>query len=117
MADKGLVHGKINALPSDLRPPLNDAFDETLDNLRVGTEDRALNMRWYRVSGTTHATANTEFSIKHGLGFTPSQAFPVLDLSVVNSVMPVLTVTRAADDARIYLSSPSTAATFTILLE
>ena len=91
-----------------------------LSNLRVGlrgTETRSENLQLYRFDGTTHATANTEFSIAHGLGEAPTGLMPYLDLTVAGSVMPVLSVTRAAHAARIYLSSPSTNVATSVAVE
>lgn len=117
MADKGYISNLLNALPEDSRKPLRDAFWYLMDNWRVGTNNRAINAQWFRVTGTTHGTANTEFSILHGLGYTPQQVWQILDLSVVNSQVVPLTTSRAADAARIYLKSSSTGATFTLMVE
>lgn len=96
---------------------MRNSFFYIMDNWRIGTGARAINAQLYRLSGTTHATANAEFSIKHGLDSTPTQIIQILDLSVVNSQAVPLTVSRAADGDRIYLKSSSTNATFTILAE
>jgi hypothetical protein len=117
MADKGYVNSFINALPENLRYPLRNSFWYLMDNWRIGTGARAINAQLYRLTGTTHATANTEFSIKHGMDGTPTQILQVLDLSVVNSQIVPLTVSKAADGDRIYLKSSSTGATFTLLAE
>lgn len=117
MADKGYVSNYINALPENMRVPLKSALDYIMDDWRVGTSARAINARWYRLTGTTHGTANTEFSIKHGLDGIPTQLFPVLDLSVVNSQIVPLSVSKAPDFERVYLKSSSTGATFTVMAE
>lgn len=117
MADKGYMQTLTNALPEDARLPVRNAFWYLMDNWRIGTGPRATNAQWYRLTGTTAAIANTEFSIKHGLDGIPSQLMPILDLSVVNSQMVPLTVSRAADGDRIYLKSSSTSATFTVMAE
>lgn len=88
-----------------------------MDNWRLGTGARATNAQWYRLTGTTAAIANTEFSIKHGLDSIPTQLIPVLDLSVVNSQMVPLTTSRAADADRVYLKSSVVSATFTVMAE
>ena len=117
MADKGYIQQFINALPAPMQYPVRNAFWYVMDNWRIGTGSRAINAQLYRLTGTTHATANTEFSIKHGLDSTPTQLIQIVDLSQVNSQQVPLTVTRAADAQRIYLSSSSTNASFTILAE
>ena len=117
MADKGYIAAQINALPEASRVPLKNAFDYLIDEWKIGTGSKAINARWYRFSSTTHATANTEFSVVHGLGSVPTQLFPVLDLSQVNSQIVPLTVSRAPDANRIYLKSSSTSAVFVALLE
>lgn len=117
MADKAYVNTQLNALPEEVRLPLRNALWYMLDNWRVGTGPRAVNAQWFRATGTTHATANTEFSIKHGLSYAPSLLIPILDLSVVNSQLVPLTVSKAADGARVYLKSSSTSASFVCLLE
>lgn len=115
MADKGYIRTLLNGLSDDTtRRNLALAFDEVCDNFRVGpVEDmkRAVNGQSYFFVATTHATANTEFSIAHGQGQTPLWARAVLPLDAVNAQQVNLTVTRAADDNRIYFSSPSTGVT------
>ena len=100
-----------------MKQTLIPAFDHVIDTFRLGTATKAANASWYRFSSTTASVADTEFSIEHGLNQIPTQVIPILDVSQVNSMMPVLTVTRAADERRIYLSSPSTSAVFTVMLE
>ncbi len=117
MSDKAYVNTQLNALPADIRLPLRNAMWYQMDNFRIGTGPRATNAQWFRVTGTTHATAQTEFSVKHGLSYAPSLLMPILDLSVVNSQTVPLTVSRAADAERIYLKSSSTTASFVVLLE
>lgn len=117
MADKGFLFALLNRLPADIKPPLQEAFTHVCDTFRLGGGERALNMAWYRAEGVTSSNANTEFSVAHGLAAVPSKVIPYLDLTVINSQMPVLTVTRAPDARRIYLSSPSTGVTFSIYLE
>ena len=117
MADKGYIAAQLNALPEQERLPLRNCFEYLMDSWKVGTATRALNAQWYRVTSTTHATANTEFSFTHGLGAVPSQLFPVLDLSKVGAQIVPLTVSRAADNQRVYLKSSSTSAVFTVMIE
>lgn len=100
-----------------MRYPLQQAFYYDVDNWRIGTGKRSENGQLYRVSSTTHATANTEFSFLHGLGTAPSQLLQILDLSQVNSQIVPLQVSKAPDALRVYLKSSSTGAVITLLIE
>lgn len=117
MAVKAYVDQQLNALPVDLRYPLQQAFHYLMDSWRVGTAPRAENAQWYRVQATTPVSSNTEFAVTHGIGTAPETLIQVLDLTAINSQMVPLTVSRAADAERVYLKSPSTNAVFTLLLE
>jgi len=117
MASKGYIEALLNPLPSDQRRVLLPAFEHVLDTWKLGTSDKAANASWYKFTSTTAATANEEFSIEHGLNQIPTWVIPVLDLGYLNSQLVNLTVTKAPDVRRIYLSSPSTGAAFTIMLE
>ena len=61
------------------------------------------------LEGRTHETANTEFSIQHGLNRVPYalhlQSLPLDGNGSIGFSIVPLTVTRAADAQRIYLSS------------
>ncbi len=83
----------------------------------VEHQARSENLSGHFFEATTPSTANTEFSIDHGLGTTPRMALSVLPLNVVNAQTVNLTVTRVADAQRLYLSSPSTAATMYVYVE
>lgn len=117
MAAKGYTDQILNTLPAEIRRPLMAAFQYVQDNWRLGDGARATNAQLYKFTGTTHATANTEFSIRHGQGEIPSKVLPVLDLNAVGSQFVTLAVTRAPDAQRIYLSSPSTSAFITFYAE
>ena len=83
----------------------------------VEDQARAENLSGHYFTATTPSTAQTEFSIAHGLGTTPRMALPVVPLNVVNAQMVDLKVTRAADTQRAYFSSPSTAAVVYLYIE
>ena len=117
MASIGYVETLLNTLEAKVKKPLVDAFRHVLMDLRLGTGTKAANFAWYRVQGVTSTTANGEFSIAHGLGVTPTWVIPVAELSQVNSQIVSLQVTRAPDNRRIYLASPSTNAVVTLLVE
>ena len=117
MASKGYTESILNTLPADQRKALNLAFNHTLDTFRIGGNPKALNFAWYVYSSTTSSTAGTEFSIEHGQGMVPTKMIPMVDLSQVGSQLVPLTVSKAPDDRRIYLTSTSTSAVFTALVE
>jgi hypothetical protein len=117
MASKGLVDQALNALPSEMRYPLQKAFYYLMDNWRIGTGTRAENAQLYRYSSTSASVANTEFTITHGLGAAPHNLIPILDVSAKNAQLIPLTVSRAADADRVYLKSASTSAVFNFYLE
>lgn len=117
MATKGGIDLFINALPTEIRYPLQQAFGYVMDNWRLGTGTRAENAQWYPFSVTTPAVANTEFSILHKIGVAPTWIIPVVDVSAVGSQLVPLQISKAADSQRVYLKSSSTSAVFTVLLE
>jgi hypothetical protein len=117
VSDKGIIDLSINALPVDIRKPLQRAFYELLDNFRFGSGRRAQNAQLYRITATTHADANTEFAIAHGLGSAPTQVFPIVDLKSIGSQLVPLQVSRAADATNLYLRSTSTGAVVTLFVE
>jgi hypothetical protein len=120
VADKGYVESLINALPDSVKNGVTQAFRYVLDNLSIGAPEsakRATNFRWYRFDTTTSSVANVEFSIKHGQGAIPLVCWPVMFLDSSGGQVVRLKVTRPADVQRIYLSSPDTSASVSILAE
>lgn len=117
MAQKGYLDQLLNVVPVEWRYALRSALYYMLDNHRWGTGGRAENGQLYRFESTTAATANAEFTIRHGLGVIPTQLIPVLPLSDVNAQLVPLQVSRAADATRVYLKSTSTGAVITVFLE
>jgi len=120
MADASYIKSLFGSTPDAVKQAAEAAFTYLLGNLRLGPftqSKRATNFQWYWLSGTTHADANTEFSVAHGLGRTPYIVLPVLPLDQVNARTVSLQVTRAADANRIYLSSASTSAAIALLVE
>ena len=117
MAAPGYIAQIINGLPVEFRAPLNTIFEYVLREFALGANTKAENFAWFKVEGTTHATANTEFSVNHGMDHAPSKLVPIIPLDTVNATLPQLTVTRVADARRIYLKSDSTSATFQAFLE
>ena len=120
MASKGYLDSLLNALPDPVKNPIVQAFRYFADNLAIGLPDvmaRATNFRWYRFDVITSSVANTEVSIHHGQGAAPLVCWPVLFLDSSGGQIPRLKVTRAADAQRIYLSSPDTSASVSLLAE
>ncbi len=120
MATASYVESQLGGVEAVLKRALKSIFDYVLSNLRFGpveanTRTENFTGRFYQ--GTTHATPNTEFSVKHELQVAPYLLIPVLDLTAVNSVMPKLTVTKAADRERVYLKSDVASATIKFYLE
>jgi hypothetical protein len=120
MASLGYVESLLNTLPDGVKGPVVQAFREVMKNLTIGDPDdmnKAANFKWVRFDTVTSSVANTEFSIHHGQGSRPLVCWPVMFLDVNGGQTPRLLVTRAADAQRIYLSSPDTSATVSILAE
>lgn len=120
MATASYVESQLGGVDAALKRALKAIFDYVLSNLRFGpveTNTRSENFTGRFYVGVTHATPNTEFSVKHELQVKPYLVIPVLDLTAVNSVLPQLTVSKAADAERVYLKSPVASATFAIYVE
>ena len=119
-----LSQGVLASLPTEIRGPLNAAFKYVLANLKLGRpnpgetlQDRGANLTLYALSTTTPSTPDEEFSIVHGLPTAPYLIVPVLPLDVAGGQIVPLTVTRPADDVRVYLSSSVADAPITVLCE
>ena len=122
MANPSYLKSLVGGLPAEAKAALGRCWDYLLNgNLRFGPVDsnhpRTENFAGVYVSGTTHATAGSEFTLAHGLGSTPSVVLPVLDLNTINSQIVPLVVSRAADAMRVYLTSSSTSAAITVYVE
>lgn len=120
MATPGYIESLTGNLEPDLRAAFKRVFDYTLRNLRFGpvsNQTRTENFQVYALTGTTSSVANQEFTLAHGLGRVPYWVMPVLPVDAVNTSLPTLTVTRAADASRIYLSSPSTSVAIALWVE
>ena len=112
MANRGYVQSLINSLPDQYRVTFQAIFDEVMRQNRIGDSDKATNFAWFAVESTTHATANTEFSVPHGMASIPSRFIPSIRLDVVGAQLVPLKVSRAADVRRAYFTSSSTSAVF-----
>lgn len=119
MASKGYIEQLLNALGKDVRGPIVRSFQYVLDNGRFGLQTdrtRAENFQGYRFDATTPGTANEEFSIAHNLGYAPGLILPILPLEEGTQLVP-LVVTKAPDEARVYLRSSSTGAPISVYVE
>lgn len=120
MASKGYVESQLNRLDTKIRNVLVQVFQHVLDNLQIGGlnhQEKAINFKWIRVDSTTASTANQEFSIVHGAGVAPLYLLPLIPLDSSGGQLTRLKVTRPADGARVYLSSPDTNVRFSMLME
>lgn len=118
MADIGAIKTELAAFEGAQKSGLLSAFTYMLSNWSFSASDRgkAGNNLLYYIDGTTSSNANTEFSVAHGMETTPSVLIPVAKLNQVNAQIVPLTVSRAADSKRVYLTSSSTSAAFTVLV-
>ena len=120
MSDRGYVLGELAGIPDEAtKRILQRVFEHVLDQGSFGEPDHQTKARNFRsfFERSTTATSTGEFSIAHGLPYTPTLAIPVIDVSHVGGQIVPLEVTRAADGKRIYLKSGSTAAPFVLLVE
>lgn len=117
MASIGYVRTLLNQLEDKVKKALEPAFEHAMTDNIIGTATKAANFRWVKLSSTTHGTANTEFTLAHGLGVVPTNVIPFLDVSLVGSQMVPLTVSQAPDVMRLYFKSSSTGAVFSVLVE
>jgi hypothetical protein len=117
VASIGQAETLLNALPTDTRKIFVNLVRYLMKWSAIGNQTKAENFAWYRIQGTTSSNANTEFSVVHGMDHAPSKLIPTMDLSVVNSQMVPLVVSRVPDATRVYLKSSSTGAVFEAYLE
>ncbi|MCR4340638.1 MAG: hypothetical protein NUW01_12225 [Gemmatimonadaceae bacterium] len=120
MADQGNIESMLSGLPDDQRRIFRAIFEYLIRDIRFGRAvdgDPSKNFGGGFFSATTDATPGTEFTIPHSFGRTPYLLIPVLPLDTVNATLVPLTVTRAADSNRIYLSSTSASASIMLYVE
>lgn len=120
MSDIGALRSFFGSLPSESKKAMENFVTYAFKNIRVGLpghQKPAENLSWVQLDGVTSTTANQEFSIAHGLANAPRVAFPCLDLTSSGTQLVTLRTTRPSDSKRVYLSSPSTNAAFTIFAE
>lgn len=120
MSSLGGLEALLGGLDDNTKRALTEVLRALVPNLRGGPVDHQVkleNFQRYYVNSTTASSSNTEFSVVHGMGRAPYAMRAVLPLDAVGSRLVPLTVSRAADAVRVYLTSPSTSAPFTLELE
>lgn len=121
MATSSYIEQLTGGLDANVKRALKQIFDYVLKGgLRFGRPDdetASENFTAAFYESTTHAVANTEFSIEHGFGRTPYLVMPVLPLDTPDAQIVPLKVTQAADSKRIYLSSSATSAAIRLYVE
>ena len=122
MARIEYVRNFLSGFDTALKTALNSIFEYVLGNLRLGRptttgNNRAENLQWYYYEARTHAVANTEFSIAHGLARAPYAVIPFLNPQLEGATLPTLAIPRVADARRVYFSSPTTDVAFSFYLE
>lgn len=122
MASLGYIESLIRNLPQGVRSTMQDIVRAIVKDIRFGhpngtATDPCENFGGAFFSGTTAATPGDEFTIAHGFGRVPYLAVPVLPLDQVNAGIVDLTVSRAADNKRVYFTSTVASAAFTVFLE
>lgn len=122
MADLASLLSKLSGLDAATKKAFTALFTELVPDIRFGhptgeLRDPAKNIGGGFVRGTTSAIANQEFTVAHRFDRVPYLAWPVLPLDQVGSQIPPLTVTRAADDKRLYFSSSETDVPFSLFVE
>lgn len=112
------------SLPPEIRGPVTQCLAYILADLKLGRpdpgetlQDRGANLLMYPLSATTPSTPDEAFSVVHGLPNAPYLLLPVLPLDVAGGQIVPLTVTQAADEARVYLSSSVADAPVTFFVE
>lgn len=117
MAAPGYIATLINSLEANMRSVLQTAFEYAMRENALGAGTKAENFSWFKVTTTTHATANTEFSVLHGMDHAPSKLIPILPLDSTRYQLTDLAVSRVSDSKRIYLKCASTGVQFVAYLE
>lgn len=121
MADFGNVETMLAGVAdAELRRVFKSIFQYVLKDVRLGravADESSKNFGGGFFTATTPSVANTEFSIVHSFGRTPYLLIPVLPLDAVGAKLVRLSVSKAADTAKIYLKSPDTDSDVFVYLE
>lgn len=122
MSVTGYAESLFGGLQQDVKKVFTEYTRYILPNGRwgpIGHQTKSENFAGAYLQSTTAASTATETSIQHGLGRTPYLFVVVGDLSAVNSGVPVIRVSRAADGQRVYFKpeAGSTNMPFVIYVE
>ena len=120
MAVPAFAEALFGGLEATTKRVLTEFVRYALPNGKFGPPDhqtKSESFQAYYVLSTTASTASDEFSVVHGMGRTPYAALAFLDLASSGSQSVVLTVSRPADNQRVYFRSPTTSAPILLLLE
>jgi len=122
MATSAYVKALLGGVPLELKAALQRSFEYVFDrNFEFGPVDHqqpTANFRGVYLKVTTSSAANQEVSVAHGLGRVPNVWFQVVRPTAVNSrYVGDLTVSKAADANRLYLTSTSTSAVTYLYVE
>jgi hypothetical protein len=125
MATSSHAKTLLGGLAAEFKRSLGEVLDYVFNgNLAFGPIDsdaaqtKTTNLAGRYVKVTTSATANQEVAVAHGLARIPNVIWQVTSPRVVNSrFLGDLTIARAADERRVYLTSGSTGAVIWLYLE
>lgn len=120
MAVEGYVKALLGGVDATLKRVLQEAFRYVVENGRFGPPEhqtKSESFLAYYVESTTPSTANTEFSIQHGMGKTPYLAIPLIPLGSSGYELRNFVVTRPADNQRVYFRTGATNTKVFFLLE
>lgn len=125
MATSSHAKTLLGGLDAAIKRAVGDVMDYVFNNnFAFGPIDadaaqtKTTNFSGRYVKVTTSGTANQEVAVAHGLGRIPNVIWQVTSPRVVNSrFIGDLTISRAADENRVYLTSASTGVTQWLYLE
>lgn len=121
MAVLGSLEALCGGFPAESKAAMLAYTREWATSLRFGAAGtgavKTENMGGALVPLVTSAVANREVAVAHSLGRVPRLLIPALPLNTVNATMPILTVTKAADDKFFYVSSATQSASMWVYAE
>lgn len=124
MATSSQLKTLIGGLDAEFKKALGECWDYLCNNSFAfgpidtdAAQTKTTNLYGRYVKVTTSTTANQEVAVAHGLGRIPNVLWNVTSPRAVNSALLPLTITRAADEKRIYMASASTGVTLWLYLE
>ena len=120
MATSSYAKSLLGGLNADMKAAfyrvMEYVFDGTFAFGPVSHQARTTNLAGVYVKVTTSTSAGIEFTVAHGLGRKPNVIIPVLPPLVVGAkLVGDLTVSRAADESRLYFTSAGSTGAVTYL--